>query len=148
MPTLPWTPARAVRATPADGRAARADAVVFGSRLELRAYRHLPRFLIAAMKLRREVHHSPGAFGVSLIAQPLHKTFWTLSAWADRESLESFVRTTEHVKVMRAFHDRLAGTAFVSWTRPVAELPGPHRNAKDLWHDAKERIAVSTPGGT
>jgi hypothetical protein len=141
MPTLPWTPA----VDP--GAGTEPEVVVFASRLELRSYRHLLGFVRAAMALRREVRHVPGALGVSLIAQPLRKTFWTLSAWRDQDSLEGFVRRPAHVAVMRRYHDRLAGTGFVSWSRREDALPKPHSNAKDLWREARERLATFTTTG-
>jgi quinol monooxygenase YgiN len=144
MPTLPWTPAEAA----ADRAGAASGVLVFGSRLELRSYRHIVGFLRAAMRLRRQVHRAPGALGVSLIAQPLRKTFWTLSAWTDQDAIDGFVRTPAHQDVMRRFNDRLAGTGFVSWTVDAAEVPNPHSNAKDLWRDAHERLAGRTANST
>jgi hypothetical protein len=57
------------------------------SRLELRQLRDVPPFLTAALRIRRQMLGSPGALGVSLIARPLHRTFWTLSAWQDQAAL-------------------------------------------------------------
>lgn len=139
MPTLPWTPAE----QPAPGT----HAVVLGSKLELRSYRHIPAFVQAALEVRRQVRRSAGAFGVSLIAQPLRKTFWTLSAWADHDALDAFVRTAPHSEVMQRFHDRLAEASFTTWNRSTATLPKPNSNAKELWHEAKDRLAASTKGG-
>ena len=84
--------------------------MVLGSRLELRSLRHVPGFLGAAMKLRKQVRAMPGALGVSLIAQPAHKTFWTLSAWVDQASLDAFVATPAHVAVMQRYHERMNGS--------------------------------------
>ncbi len=136
MPTLPWTTGEA----PAEG----ADAVVLGSRLELRAYRDVPRFLVAAMKVRRQVQASPGALGVSLIAQPTRKTFWTLSAWADQGSLDAFVGASPHTEIMKRFRDRLAHAGFTSWPEGQSVLPKAHSNAKALWSEAKQRLATTT----
>jgi len=139
MPTLPWTPARST--------APPADALVLGSRLELRHYRSIPGFMRAAMKVRKQVLHSKGALGVSLLAQPLHKTFWTLSAWTDQGSLDEFVATLPHRDVMGRFHARLIDPKFVSWMVPGAALPKPHSNAKELWREAKTRLAANQKEG-
>jgi hypothetical protein len=136
MPTLPWTTAE----TPAPG----ADAVVLGSRLELRSYRDVPGFLRAAMQVRRQVHGSPGALGVSLIAQPARKTFWTLSAWADQASLDTFVGTAPHTQIMDRFRHRLAGATFTTWCHETSALPKAHSNATPLWREAKQRLATTT----
>jgi hypothetical protein len=139
MPTLPWTPAE----QPQPG----GEAIVLGSQLRLRSYRHIVGFLRAAMQIRKQVHDSPGAYGVSLIAQPMRKTFWTLSAWSDEDALNAFVRTSPHTEVMQRFHDRLTDASFTTWRRPVSELPEPNSSAKELWHEAKERLAAASTGG-
>jgi hypothetical protein len=139
MPTLPWTVAR----PPAEGT----EAVVLASRLALASYRDIPGFLRAAMRIRAQVRETPGAYGVSLIAQPARKTFWTLSAWSDQTTLDAFVRTAPHVDVMAKYHGRLVRPLFTTWTVPVAELPSPRSGAGALWAAGKERLAgLHTPG--
>ena len=132
MPTLPWTP----------GPSAEPDhpVVVLGSQLRLRSYRHVPGFLSAAMKIRKQVRGSEGAVGVSLIAQPGRKTFWTLSAWTDEAAMDAFVRTAPHVGIMGKYHDRLRGTTFAQWTIDRDALPKKLSTAKELWAEAREHL--------
>ncbi len=137
MATLRWTAA--------DKGDPGTDAVVLGSRLELRSYRHVPTFLTAAIKVRRQVRAAPGALGVSLIAELVSKTFWTLSAWTDEEVLDAFVRAEPHSAVMKRFGRRLARADFTTWTCPVSELPSQQSNANTLWHEAERRL-VPAPG--
>jgi hypothetical protein len=127
VPTLPWTK---VGDPPAG-----TEVVVLASRLELRSLRTVPGFLRAAMAVRRQVRGSDGALGVSLIAQPTRKTFFTLSAWIDQAALDDFVRTRPHVDVMTRFPPKMRGSTFVTWTVPGDELPVD-------WRVAKERIAA------
>lgn len=134
MPLFPWTTATQ------PGQ--QTEALVLGSRLILRSRRHTLSFLRAAMRIRRQVMRSPGALGVSLIAKPAAKTYWTLSAWADQEALDTFVRTSPHTEVMKQFHDRMTSSSFTTWNAPTAELPKPRSNAKQLWHEAKERLTA------
>jgi quinol monooxygenase YgiN len=143
MATLPWTTTESTVEAAGDPER---DAVVLGSRLELRSLRHVPGFLGAAMKLRKQVLATPGALGVSLIAQPAHKTFWTLSAWVDQTALDAFVATPAHVAVMRRYHERMNGSAFTTFPVKVGELPEPRSNAKPLWSDAQQRLAASISG--
>jgi hypothetical protein len=133
MPTLPWTAAGPAEA----GR----DVVVLASRLRLRRYRDIPGFLRAATRIRTQVHGSPGAHGVSLIAQPLGKTFWTLSAWSDQPALDAFVRTAPHLDVMTKYRGRLVDPLFTTWTVPASSLPAARSNAAELWAAGKERLA-------
>jgi quinol monooxygenase YgiN len=137
--TLPWT----ITEPTEPG----SDAVVLGSRLELRSFRHIPAFMSSALKLRKQVLDMPGALGVSLIAQPSRKTFWTLSAWTDEAALEAFVATPAHLAVMRRFHDRLDHPSFATWTVPTAELPKPRSNASAMWDDARQRLVAANNGG-
>src|SRR5580658_2475475 len=84
MPTLPWKAPNSP--PPADG-----PVTVMASRLELRRLSDVPSFLAAALRIRRQMLASPGVLGLSLIAQPLHRTFWTLSAWQDQAALSAAV---------------------------------------------------------
>ena len=79
MPTLPWISVR-----PAD-----APAVVMASRFELRRLRDVPRFFLDAMRIHRQVRAADGALGVSLVAHPLQREFFTLSAWRDRAAVDA-----------------------------------------------------------
>ena len=137
MPVLPWT----TTDERADERAD--EVVVLASRLQLRRVRDVPGFLRAALAIRRQVLRSPGAVGVSLLAQPAHRTFWTLSAWTDEEAIGRFVGELPHRATMSRYHDRLAGAEFTTWTTEAATLPGARSNARDLWSDGKHRLAAA-----
>lgn len=138
MPTLPWSLGpNAGFGVPEPDQ----SVLVLGSQLRLRSYRHVPGFLAAAMKIRNQVRVSDGAVGVSLIAQPARKTFWTLSAWTDEAAMHAFVRTAPHVGIMAEYHDRLHGTAFTQWTIEPRALPKQLSNAKELWAEARARLA-------
>lgn len=126
MPTLPWS---TVPDAAPDG-----NVVVLASRLDLRSLRTVPAFLRMAMKVRKQVLASPGAVGVSLIAEPFAKTFWTLSAWADQASLDMFVASEPHLGVMRRFPPTMTGANFVTWVVSAETLPV-------AWDEAKRRLS-------
>ena len=88
MATLKWVEISGPEPAPGSG----GDATVMTSRFLLRSRRQVPGFLWAALAIRRQVRRSPGALGVSLIAEPRKARFWTLSAWRDRAALDDFVR--------------------------------------------------------
>jgi len=133
VPTLPWTAPDAARGTDA---APTGQVVVFASRFVLTSRRHTFRFLRYATRIRAQVLRSPGALGLSLIAQPMRRTYWTLSAWRDQESLDTFVRTPPHRDGMVALHPLMHDAAFASWTVEPDTLPAQ-------WPQAKERLANS-----
>jgi hypothetical protein len=126
MPTIPWT-------APKSFPAMAGPVTIMASRLELRRLRDVPMFLVAAMRVRRQMLASPGAMGVSLVARPLRRAFWTLSAWQDQAALRGTVGTEPHVGVMKQFRPRMARSSFVTWTAEVSALPVP-------WDEALRRL--------
>ncbi|MEL6890458.1 MAG: hypothetical protein AAFP84_02575 [Actinomycetota bacterium] len=131
VPPLPW------RTGPAAHTITDAETVVMASVLELRRLRDVPRFLVAALRLRRLFATSSGAIRLSLTATPLRTTFWTLSQWEDQASADAYTRHPEHVDVMRAFAPRMRGSTFATWTEPGS--PGP------TWARAHAEIASVRP---
>jgi heme-degrading monooxygenase HmoA len=143
MPTLPWaTPASISNS--GSGQPADADAEppgsevqVMASRFVLRSRRDTVRMLRHASAVRRALLGSPGALGVSLVARPLRREYWTLSAWSDRASLDAFVAHPVHRAAMAALAPTMAESAFRFWTQPASALP-------PSWDDA--HAAVGGPG--
>ncbi|CAM5426624.1 hypothetical protein GCM10010345_29470 [Streptomyces canarius] len=97
MPTLP----RTVPNSPPAG----AEARVFASRFGIRTLGGALRFLVRTPAVRRQGGRAPGAYGATLGAQPLRRTFWTLSAWESAAALKEFARSGAH-------------------RRPPADVPG------------------------
>lgn len=97
IPDLPWT---ADRAAPGDG-------VVLVTRLRLRRLRDVPAFLRTSLAIRRQVVRSPGARSLRLRAEPLARTFTTVSWWDDA-AVRAFARAEPHRGAMRAWHARLS----------------------------------------
>jgi hypothetical protein len=126
MATLPWT-------APKSSPGPEGPVTVMASRLELRRLYDVPSFLTAALRIRRQMLGSPGALGLSLIAKPLQRTFWTLSAWQDPESLDGAVGREPHVQIMKRFRPKMAGSRFVTWTAEDGVLPV-------TWDEALRRL--------
>jgi hypothetical protein len=129
MPTLPWTAAKNV-ADPPDGT----EVVVMASRFEVATWRDVPPFLFAAMRIRRQMLSSTGAIGISLIARPVQRTFYRLSAWQDRSALDSAVAQQPHAKTMAQFRSRMASSLFAFWAVPAKA------NIRPSWAEAHERL--------
>jgi hypothetical protein len=107
------------------------------SRLELGRARDVPGFLIAALRIRRVALRTPGAGGISLRAQPLRRTFWTLSSWHDETAIAEFVKRDVHVAVMFKYRDRMAGSHFHTWT------DADQSTNKPSWADAHQRYETT-----
>lgn len=128
MPTLPWISVR-----PAD-----APAVVMASRFELRRLRDVPRFFLDAMRIHRQVRAADGVLGVSLVAHPLQREFFTLSAWRDRAAVDALVRAEPHRSAMGRYHAVMADASFRFWEVPPDALP-------PSWDDARRRLDEPHP---
>jgi len=131
MPTIPWMPGPG-RDTA--GAAESGPPVVMASRLELRSLLSVPRFFLLSLVVFQQVRRSPGLIGASLRAEPLKRTFWTLSAWRDRAALEEFNRTDPHAKSVRGLRPVMKGSVFVFWNAEAGELP-------IAWDEARRRLA-------
>ncbi|MER5934220.1 hypothetical protein [Streptomyces sp. NPDC002054] len=85
------------------------------SRFELRSRNDVPCFLMLSMCSWRQAKTTLGAYGASLIPQPLRRAFYTLSAWQDRGALSTYADTGPSDARHRAAHApeslRVAGTA-------------------------------------
>ncbi|MBV9379546.1 MAG: DUF3291 domain-containing protein [Streptosporangiaceae bacterium] len=126
---LPW----AAIGTPSAGQ----DSLVMGSRFELRSAWRSPAFFAQALRIWRQARRSPGIVGVSLRAQPLRGTFWTLSAWADEQALQAFARTDPHRTIMRRVRPWAKTATFRFWTVAADKL-----FPAQLWAEAEARITA------
>ncbi|WP_460061632.1 DUF3291 domain-containing protein [Streptomyces sp. YKOK-I1] len=126
MPTLRWTTV----STPAPDT----EAFVMASRLEVRSLKDVPRFFLKSLAAWKQVCGAPGAYGASLIAEPLKRTFWTLSAWEDEAALRTYTKTEPHKSIMNGLRPTMKDSVFTFWQVPAAGLPID-------WTDARRRLA-------
>ncbi|MFD8393984.1 DUF3291 domain-containing protein [Streptomyces sp. NPDC059680] len=127
MPTLPWT-------IPNKPRPGVTTALVMASRLEVRSLSDVPRFFLRSLIAWKQVRGAQGALGASLIADPLSRTFWTLSAWESRDLLYTYAKTEPHNSIMKGLRSTMRQSVFTFWEVPIDELP-------ITWADAKRRLA-------
>jgi heme-degrading monooxygenase HmoA len=126
VPPLPW------KSTPEAG--ADGEVVIMASLLRLDRFWRIPGFLRAAMAIRQQVLGSDGALGVALDTDLPHRTFFTLSAWKDRDALNAFVRAEPHVTTMRRYRPAMSDSRFVFWTAEADGLPPG-------WPDVRDRLS-------
>ena len=132
MPPLPWTATPAARAS----GDAPDEVLVMASLLQLDSFRRTPGFLRAAMAIRRQVLGADGAVGVALNTALPRRTFFTLSAWRDEDTLKAFVRSEPHASTMRRYRPAMADARFVFWSTPAGKLPPTWAEAQDRLHEA------------
>jgi hypothetical protein len=109
------------------------DYLVMASRLPLRSLATVPRFVGLTVSVVRQLERSDGLVGYSLRAQPLAKTFWTLSAWTDQVALSRFAAEMPHRAVMTRLRPHMGVTRFETWTCGGSALPV-------AWEEAVERL--------
>jgi quinol monooxygenase YgiN len=127
MPALPWT-------TGPFNPTGEGELHVLTSTLPLTRYRDVPRFLRWGMKIRKQLATTDGCAGYSLDARLLRKTFYTLSAWEDRDAMNRFVRSGQHAAMLADMGGRLGQSTFVESSTDVNGLPLD-------WAAAKQRLA-------
>ncbi len=114
MATLPWVTIN---------RPTTDTVQIMASRLEVRSLRHVPRFFLTSIRLWRQARHSPGAIGVTLRADLIARTFWTLSAWSDADAIGTYARTDPHASAITHARSVIRESTFVFWSAPAGELP-------------------------
>lgn len=115
------------------------DALVMGSRFVLESPWRVPAFVGHAFRAWRQALGAQGNLGVSLNAQPLRLTFWTLSAWSSEQAMRDFVRAEPHRTTMRKAGPWSRESTFKTWSVPAEQVPAD-RAAAGLWAEARKRI--------
>jgi quinol monooxygenase YgiN len=110
------------------------DYVALLSYLPLKSYWRIPHFFFDTVRVVKQMASAEGVLGYSVLARPLSKQFWTLSAWKDEAALRTFVQHPPHVRIMNALTPQMGETKFVRWTVKGSELPLS-------WDDALRRFS-------
>ncbi len=117
MPALPWKEFQAV--DPVRQYAAMA------SRLPLRAHRSVPGFLLDAMRIRRPA--GARAWPGRLRPRPPEvrpaRTFWTISVWADEQSLSKFAAADPHRALTKELQPHMGPSHFEFFPICGGDLP-------------------------
>lgn len=128
MPVSPW---RTV-GTPDPN----SDVVALLSYLPLKSYWRVLPFFFYTAQVMKQLASAQGLLGYSLLARPLLKRFWTLSAWEDADTLRAFVQHPPHVRIMGALTPHMEKTKFVRWTVKGSQLPL-------RWDDVLHRLVIN-----
>jgi hypothetical protein len=137
---IPWS-------TPAAARVpAGQDIVILGSRFELTSAWRSPAFLGYALRIWLQARRSPGIMGVSLRAQPLRATFWTLSAWSSQAALRDFARADPHRSIVARVRPWAKKAVLQTWTVPGGEAGPTALDPAALWEQAEARISSASRG--
>lgn len=83
----------------------------------------MPPIFLYTAQVMKQLASVQGVLGYSLLARPLGKQFWTLSAWVNEEALQAFVQHPPHVRIMEALTPHIGQTRFIRWTVKGSQLP-------------------------
>ena len=101
------------------------------TRLRIRSLRFLPHFLVHILTTLRQVKRAQGFRRGGLLADR-NWTFWTLTAWDERESMRQYMTTGSHKKAMPHLLDWCDEASVTDWMQPEEDLPS--------WDEADKRM--------
>jgi len=111
-------------------------AVIVVTRLRLKNPGVLNDFFNGASASLEQAQKSPGNLGSDALAEA-QDTWWTVTSWQDRATMEAFVAAEPHHSVMNRLSDWCDEAAFVDWEQPEAALPDWQASYRHLVADGK-----------
>jgi heme-degrading monooxygenase HmoA len=101
------------------------------TRLRVRSFRFVPRFVLHTFRSVRQVKKAPGFQRGALLADRSW-TFWTMTAWDTQESMRQFMTTGSHSRTMPYLLDWCDEASVAHWSQPESTLPS--------WTEADRRM--------
>jgi hypothetical protein len=101
------------------------------TRLRVRSFRFVPRFVLYTFRSVRQVKKAPGFQQGALLADRSW-TFWTMTAWDTQESMRQFMTTGSHSRAMPHLLDWCDEASVAHWSQPETTLPS--------WTEADKRL--------
>ena len=92
------------------------------TRLRLKNPGVLDAFFAAAVAVLEQAKKSKGSLGSDALAEA-NDTWWTVTAWADRPTMEAFVQAEPHRATMAGLDDWCDEATFVDWEQASPDLP-------------------------
>ena len=96
--------------------------IIVITRLRLKTPAVFDEFFAAAVAVVEQAQGSAGNLGADVLAEA-HDTYWTRTAWQDRESITGFVDSQPHLETMNRIDGWCDEATFVDWEQDSAELP-------------------------
>src|SRR5262245_27730510 len=106
-------------------------AIIAATRLRLRSYRFLPSLYWETNKIRRSLEKAPGFLWAKLLADR-GRTFWTMSAWKDEDSMRAFRDSGVHAAAMPMVAQWCDEASVVHWETK--------NNYRPSWQEAHRRM--------
>jgi hypothetical protein len=97
-------------------------AIIVVTRLRLRDPDLLDEFFTQAAAVLEQAMKSEGNLGADALAEA-HDTWWSVTAWEDREHMRTFVATEPHLSTEGLLDHLCDEASFVDWEQPSPDLP-------------------------
>ncbi len=104
------------------------------TRLRIRSIRYLPLFAIHALQSLRQVKKAHG-FLTGALLPDRNWTFWTMTAWDERESMRRYMSTGAHKGAMPHLMHWCDEASVAHWEQEESILPS--------WEEADRRMRES-----
>ncbi len=107
--------------------------VIVVTRLRLRDPAFFDHFFASAVAAMEQAKNSEGNLGADVLAEA-NNTYWTRTAWQQRDSMNAFVGSEPHLSIMGRLDDWCDEATFVDWEQSSPVLPD--------WQDSYGRIVA------
>jgi hypothetical protein len=97
-------------------------AVIVVTRLRLKSHSLQDEFFTSAVALLEQAKGSAGVLGSDVMAES-HDTWWTCTAWQDRDAIHAYVHADPHLTAMTRLDDWCDEATFVDWDQESSALP-------------------------
>jgi len=108
-------------------------AIVVATRMHIRRFWHVPRFLLGSMRVAWQAHRTPGFLGGRMRAEPGGGGYWTLTVWESGRAMAAFRDAGLHARLAPMAARWADEAVFGIWQCPDARAPE--------WRDAAARMA-------
>ena len=96
--------------------------VIVVTRLRLRDPALFDEFFGHAVAVVEQAQNSPGNLGADVLAEA-NNTYWTRTAWQERNLMNAFVGSEPHLGTMSRIADWCDEATFVDWEQASTDLP-------------------------
>lgn len=107
--------------------------VIVITRLRLRDPAFFEEFFAAAVAVVQQAQGTEGNLAADVLAEA-NNTYWTRTAWQERNLMNAFVGSEPHLGTMDRIADWCDEATFVDWEQASADLPD--------WQDGYQRLVA------
>jgi len=108
--------------------------VIVVTRLRLRDPALFDEFFGRAVAVAEQAQNSQGNLGADVLAEA-NNTYWTRTAWQERDLMNAFVGSEPHLSTMDRIADWCDEATFIDWEQASTDLPD--------WQDGYQRLVAN-----